>query len=378
MGDKNEICVVFLFEIPADEFFLLRLQIEGVTDFAVVFLCHQLFGLTEFYKGDLICFRKGDIQDLKLRGVVFFQKLHRVLEKTGLHLADFHEILDVAHLKIQAGVLVQMSSGVVLLSTENRTGLKDAIENAHHHLFVKLRALGQNGRFVEIAELEHVGSSLSSFGSDLRCMDLGKTVLMKKFTEASHDAFLDAESGPLPDVPKGNGADVQLGFQRSVQLPFINGKGKGFCWRGENRDLLRTDFFSVGRSLFCPDSSFYPDAVSLFQLRNGKICFSLFPDRLQKTVSFSQDHESDLTHVSNAIDTSVCQDLLVQRLRSKHLGKLQSFFFSDSCYKFHITFPPKIYLFKRETPAGSASIQPVFFYTVTSYAGLLPAFLTSL
>ena len=109
MSDKNEICVVFLFEIPADEFFLLRLQIEGVTDFAVVFLCHQLFGLTEFYKGDLICFRKGDIQDLKLRGVVFFQKLHRVLEKTGLHLADFHEILDVAHLKIQAGVLVQMS-----------------------------------------------------------------------------------------------------------------------------------------------------------------------------------------------------------------------------------------------------------------------------
>ena len=71
----------------------------------------------------------------------------------------------------------------MFLSTENRSGLKYSVKNSHHHLFVKLWALSQNSRFMEIAEFKQVRASLSTSGSDLRRMDLCKTVLMKKFTE---------------------------------------------------------------------------------------------------------------------------------------------------------------------------------------------------
>ena len=93
-----------------------------------------------------------------------------------------------------------MSLCVVLLCTEHRTGLKDSVEHADHHLFVELRALRQNCRSVEVLELKEICTALCGFRADLRGMDLSKSLACHKLAEAAADTFLDAEFRSLADV----------------------------------------------------------------------------------------------------------------------------------------------------------------------------------
>ena len=101
-----------------------------------------------------------------------------------------------------------MSLCVVLLCTEHRTGLKDSVEHADHHLFVELRALCQNCRSVEILELKEVCAALCGFCTDLRGMDLGKAILLEIVAERSCQGFLDLESGALLNISEGKGTVI--------------------------------------------------------------------------------------------------------------------------------------------------------------------------
>ena len=101
-----------------------------------------------------------------------------------------------------------MSLCVVLLRTEHRTGLKDSVEHADHHLFVELRALCQDCRSVEVLEFKEVRAALCGFRTDLRGMDLGESLACHKLAEAAADTFLDAEFRALTDVPQCDGTAV--------------------------------------------------------------------------------------------------------------------------------------------------------------------------
>ena len=53
MSDKYEVAVVLFLEITANQYFLLRLQIEWVANLAVVLFGYQLLGFIEAYLRDL-------------------------------------------------------------------------------------------------------------------------------------------------------------------------------------------------------------------------------------------------------------------------------------------------------------------------------------
>ena len=89
----------------------------------------------------------------------------------------------------------------MLFGTEHRARLKYPVKHAHHHLLVKLRALGQHCRMMEIIQTEQVGTALCSLGSNLRRMNLCKALAVQEIPESPHNTFLNPELGPLPDVP---------------------------------------------------------------------------------------------------------------------------------------------------------------------------------
>ena len=96
----------------------------------------------------------------------------------------------------------------MFLSTENRSGLKYSVKNSHHHLFVKLWALSQNSRFMEIAEFKQVRASLSTSGSDLRRMDLRKSIFIEIITKSPCQSFLDFKSCALLNIAEGKGTVI--------------------------------------------------------------------------------------------------------------------------------------------------------------------------
>jgi hypothetical protein len=85
---------------------------------------------------DLFHIRQCDVQKFQLFAVLFFQQVHRILQETGFHRTDIKETVDISHLKVQTGVFIQMSSGVVFFCTEYRTGFKDTVKYTDHHLFI--------------------------------------------------------------------------------------------------------------------------------------------------------------------------------------------------------------------------------------------------
>ena len=162
-------------------------------------------------------------------GIVFLKKLYCVLEKSCFHFHDILKSVDIAHLKIKACIFVQMTFCVMLLCAEYRSGLKYTVKNAYHHLFIKLRALCQNSRFMKIAQLEQVCTALCTSGSDLRCVDLGKSLFIEIITKCPHQSFLDLEFCTLLHITQGDRTIIQLCLQGSIQFPFVNGQRKRLC-----------------------------------------------------------------------------------------------------------------------------------------------------
>ena len=229
MCDKNKIRIVFFFKISSDQRLFFRLQIVRVADLTFIFLSHQLLCFVKTYSRDLVYFRKFHFQNGKFMSVVFLQKLDCILKKSGFHFHDIFKSVDIAHLKIKACIFIQMTFGVMFLCTEYRTGLKYAVKNTYHHLFVKLWALCQDGRFVEVAQLEQVCATLCTSSSDLWCVDLGKSFFVEIITECTHQRFLDLEFCTLLHITQSDGTIVQFCLQGSVQFPFVDCQGKWFC-----------------------------------------------------------------------------------------------------------------------------------------------------
>jgi len=65
-----------------------------------------------------------------------------------------------------------MPSRVVRLGTEHGYRLIHPLEDAHHHLLVELRALGEVGRPTKVVQLKDVGSALCGSAHDLWGLDL--------------------------------------------------------------------------------------------------------------------------------------------------------------------------------------------------------------
>ena len=113
----------------------------------------------------------------------------------------------------------------MLFRPENRSCFKHPVENANHHLFVKLRALCQHRRMMKIVQTENVRSALCSAGSDLRRMDFRKVLAVQEIPERTGDGLLDPEFCPLPQVSKGNRPGIEQSFQGSVHFPLADWKG---------------------------------------------------------------------------------------------------------------------------------------------------------
>ena len=106
MGHKHEIAAVLLLEIPSDQQLLLRLQIVGVADPALVFFRGQLLGPVKPDRRDSGHVGQGYPQQIQLLFVLPAQQLHHILKHSGLHVHDILKAADIAHLEIQAGILV--------------------------------------------------------------------------------------------------------------------------------------------------------------------------------------------------------------------------------------------------------------------------------
>ena len=90
-----------------------------------------------------------------------------------------------------------MTRRVVLLRPEDRCDLIDTLEDADHHLLVKLRALRQICLFAEIRQGEDISSALGSRCYELRCVDFGEVLSIQKFAERLTDPGLNLENRAL-------------------------------------------------------------------------------------------------------------------------------------------------------------------------------------
>ena len=70
-------------------------------------------------------------------------------------------------LQVQAGVLIQVPGGGVLLRPEDGTDLKDPLEGAHHSLLIELGGLGEKCLAPEVVQPEDVAAPLGPGVDDL-------------------------------------------------------------------------------------------------------------------------------------------------------------------------------------------------------------------
>src|ERR1051326_7157863 len=113
--------------------------------------------------------RHLSLQQRQLSAVLLIEGCQDTCNGIAQHLHDGEVVLDKTELGVQADIFTKVARGVVRLGPENRTDLKDPLEDADHDLLVKLRALRQVSGPPEVVELEDVGPALGSCRNDLRC-----------------------------------------------------------------------------------------------------------------------------------------------------------------------------------------------------------------
>ena len=178
-----------------------------------IFFRYLLFNLIKPHCRNLTDIRKCNIQNLQFFRIILSKHCHHVLQESRFHCHNIFKSIDVTHLEIQTGVLIQMTLGVMFFCPEYRCCLKYSVKHADHHLLVKLRTLLQYCRSVEIIQTEQVRSALCTLSSDLRCMNLRKSLFIKKITKCSCNAFLQFELCPFSHITQCDRSVVQLGIQ---------------------------------------------------------------------------------------------------------------------------------------------------------------------
>ena len=123
-------------------------------------------------------------------------------------------VRDETQLGVEAGVLRQMTAGVVRLSAEDGTDLEDPLEHADHGLLVELRRLGQVSGPAEVVDLEDVRAALGGRLDDLRREDLGEASRVQGRAEACGARGGDLEAGAQQRMPQRRRRVVQDRRQR--------------------------------------------------------------------------------------------------------------------------------------------------------------------
>jgi len=141
MRNKYKIRVVLLFVIPADQYFLLRLQIIRILDLSMIFLRNLPLRLVKTNGGDSVRSRQLHSEQLKLLFIFPLKQCHDGLQQFGFHRHDILKSVNVSHLKIKACILIQMTRRIMLLCAKYGRRLIDPIKYAYEHLFIKLRTL---------------------------------------------------------------------------------------------------------------------------------------------------------------------------------------------------------------------------------------------
>ena len=127
-----------------------------------------------------------------------------------------------------------MTRRVVFLRPEDRCDLVDTLEDADHHLLVKLRALRQICLFAEIRQREDISSSLGSRRYELRCVDFGEVLSIQKFAERLTDPGLNLENRALFFISQRDGPVVQQVLDGSVDPLLVDDNRRYFFRLGED------------------------------------------------------------------------------------------------------------------------------------------------
>ena len=127
-----------------------------------------------------------------------------------------------------------MTRRVVLLRPEDRCDLVDTLEDADHHLLVKLRALRQICLFAEIRQREDISSALGSRRYELRCVDFGEVLSIQKFAERLTDPGLNLENRALFFISQRDRPVVQQVLDGSVDPLLVDDNRRYFFRLGED------------------------------------------------------------------------------------------------------------------------------------------------
>ena len=180
--------------------------------------------------GNAVRFRKPDLKQGKLRPIMDLQIIQAVFNHGGFHLTDILKAVNISHFKIHTGIFVQMPCRIMFFRPEYRSDFKNPFIDSHHHLFVKLRALGEIGVLAEIIQTENIGTAFRSLVYDFRCADLRKFFLFQKSTKAPAKPFLYFKNSALFFIPQGQGPVIQQRFQGCVN-PFAVNHNRHFLCR---------------------------------------------------------------------------------------------------------------------------------------------------
>ena len=231
-----------------------------------------------------------------------------MLEEALLHLHDLGEGLDIAHLEVQGGVLVQMTLGGVLLRPEHGGHLVHPLKDAHHGLLIELGGLSQEGLFAKVVQAKDVGPALGSGVDDFGGVDLGKPLALEVVPEGPADGGLDAEHRPLFGSSQHHRPQAQLGVQVQVQLLLGQRHRQGRGGTGQDGEGGVGQLFSAGGTGFDAPHTGGGDRTFLGGPVQGVL---LGAHALDQTGAGAQGDEVDAAHVPQGMDCAVDGDGLV-------------------------------------------------------------------
>ena len=138
MGNKNKVTVKCLFGIFANCHFIFRFQVKLVLR---AFISKNFLSLQQGDTRNFLNHRNISFQKFQFIRIMLFQIFHHITQAGSFHCHYIVHTVDIAHLKVQTDVLVDMTGSCVLFCTIYRSNLKNTIEECHSSLLIELRRL---------------------------------------------------------------------------------------------------------------------------------------------------------------------------------------------------------------------------------------------
>src|SRR5690554_535570 len=83
------------------------------------------------------------------------------------------------------------------------------IPGGHHHLFIKLRTLGQKNPFIKVLDRKHFGPTFGALRHNLWCVNFGESVFPIKIPKTLDNLLLDMENRMNHWVPEAQYSVIQ-------------------------------------------------------------------------------------------------------------------------------------------------------------------------